>query len=382
MEKIKYILRGAVILLIVAVMVFSSVAIANTSTKPMLSSKFDNDFHKGYTEINPNGVVLWDNGMHYYNYFASQWDATIPFEAIGADDFQFGETTEVSDVHWIGGYWNPVGDGDFDWNITFYMDRGDDMAPGAKIFEQVFPNADVHETYIENLWSAYFFSYWVDLPDPIIFTGGEKYWISIQGVGIFPPQSHWACHVPIVNHESVFKSPYFGYLDWTNFSEVLDFPFDCCFQLTGDGESVVPDLECEGELRWENVPPGTIVNSTFTVSNVGDVGSMLQWNVSSKPDWGTNWSINWTFLGEMIPDGGYVGTTVPEEVFVEIKVPEKTKKYVGEIVLINSDNPEDTCSISVTCIVPRNRVIYNPLLLRFLDLFPNVFPLLRQLFGL
>ena len=385
MERKNNILRGAVVLLIAVAMFLSTIAVtADTSIKPILPHNFNSEVHKGYTEVNPKGVVLWDNGMHHQGLIASQYDSSYPFEAIGADDFQFEETTEITDVHWLGGYWNPAEDGDFEWKVIFYMDRGDGMAPGDKIYEHVFPNADVHETFIEEFLVDLIFSYWVDLPEPITFIGGEKYWISIQGVGIFPPQCGWSPHYPLILHKGVFKSSFFGYDNWTDSTEVFDNPLDFCFQLTGDGEPVAPDLECEGDIRWEEVPPGAVVNSTFTVSNIGDVGSMLEWKVLSVPeDWGTNWSVNWSLDWEPWWEGGFVGTKTPEEVFVEVKAPdEKNKKFEGEIVLVNSDDPEDTCSISVMLNTPRSRETYNILLLRLFERFPNAFPILRQLLGL
>ncbi len=376
MDKTKNILRGAVVLFIVAVMVFSSVAVANTTTKTKLKLYATGEG----TGVGAKGNVVWDNGMHYEGFVASQWDASMLLDPIAADDFNFEVTTEVTDVHWIGGYWNPVEDGDFDWNVSFYRDRGDGMAPGAKTFEQVFPNAEVHETFIEEIDGGWYFSYWVDLVDAITFTGGQKYWISIQGVGAFPPQSHWSGHgVPIVLHQGVFKSDYFGHPDWVNISVILGGPADGCFQLTGDGESVVPDLDCDGDIRWDQVPPGTIVNSTFTVINSGNIGSMLEWKVSSYPEWGTNWTLNWTFYD----DGGFVGTTMPEEVFVEVVAPDKKgKTFEGEILLVNSENAADTCSINVICNTPRSRAMINTPFLRIFEQFPNLFPILRQLFGL
>jgi hypothetical protein len=146
MDKNRIFLRGAVVLFIVAVLVFSSVAIANTKSKTQLEI-----FGTGHgTGESSKGNVVWDNGMHYTALIASQWDVNTKLDPIGADDFQFEETTVVTDAHWIGGYWNPPEDGDFDWNVSFYTDRGDGMAPGAKIYEHVFLNSEVHETFIED----------------------------------------------------------------------------------------------------------------------------------------------------------------------------------------------------------------------------------------
>jgi hypothetical protein len=382
-------LIGIVVFGLLITTAISAVGIMTEKEKPILlkSQVFNTGVHDGYTIANPNGVVLWDNGLHYHGSIMSIWDDLWPFEAIGADDFQFEETTVITDVHWVGGYWNPGEDGDFDWNVSFYNDQGEVNAPGDKIYEEVFPNAMVHETFIEEIWNGLMFSYWVDLAEPITFTGGDKYWISIQGVGNAPPDSYWGCNWPQVLHQAVFKCSYFGFPDWTDSNEVWGTYIDFCFQLTGDGEPVIPDLECEGDLQWDGVHAGEIVNGSILVFNNGNVGSMLRWEVQSVPSWGANWTLNWTKIGQSGPwvastDYGYVGTTESEEIFVEVKAPEKTKKYTGEIILVNSDNQEDTCIISVSCTVPRTRATYNPLLQHLFERFPYAFPILRQLLGL
>ena len=382
--------KKIVSILVMTLLIATTVTAVETTTEkenPIILKPhtFNTEVHKGTTEANTNGAVLWDNGMHLTCLVASQWDPSYPFDAIAADDFQFEETTVVTDVHWIGGYDSPGGDYDYDWNVSFYMDRGDDMAPGSKIYEQVFPNVDVHETFIEEIemWDCWIFSYWVDLVDPITFTGGEKYWISIQGIGDYKPQSYWAGHfLPIVLHEGVFKSSYFGYYDWTDSSEVTGGKaLHWCFQLTGEGEPAVPDLECDGDIIWDEVSPGAIVSSTFTVINNGDVGSMLEWEVLSYPNWGTNWSAKWIVDWLTWTDGGFVGTTTPEEIIVEVKAPDDPEtEFTGDIVLVNSDDPDDTCTISVSLTTPVNQQVYNhPLLQKIFEQFPNAFTILRLL---
>ena len=168
---------------------------------------------------------------------------------------------------------------------------------------------------------------------------------------LFPTQSGGSGHEePIMLHQAVFKSPYFGFPDWVDIEIIAGGIADGCFQLTGDGNPVAADLDCDGDLNWVNIPPGgTLVNGTFTVINNGDVGSLLEWKALFPEDWGTNWTLNWTFY----EDGGYVGTYEPDEVFIEVIAPEKKGDYLGEIVLVNQDDNEDTCSISVSLSVPR-----------------------------
>ena len=193
----------------------------------------------GSGEFVPKGTpdsraIVWDNGMGYSALGTAQIDAAVPFESEPADDFMFDVDQSVNDVHWIGGYWNgPPEDGDFDWKVSFYADFGDGTKPGALIASWVFPNADVNETLIETM----FYSYSVDLPATLNFLAGTKYWIAIQGIGNYPPQSGWATHQDVILlHECTFRSVYFGYPDWVNGSVLWDEPTDLCFQLTYEVE--------------------------------------------------------------------------------------------------------------------------------------------------
>ena len=360
----------------------------NNEEKTILSNFFylNSEFNGDYINPNPASAVLWDNGMHYHSAIVSQYDENhYTLNAIGADDFQFEETTVITDVHWMSYYLGPEFS-DYHWNITFYIDRGDGNAPGEKIYEQFFLNTTVHETFVEEIWNGRMFISWVDLQDEITFIGGEKYWISIQGIGWYFPHTYWGCHWPMVQHQLVWKSIGGGYLDWTNSNDLWGTYIDFCFQLTGDGEPLLTDLECDGNLEWDEVPIGSSVNGSIMIYNNGDIGSMLQWELKSYPeDWGENWTLNWYEIDQFgdpylcSSNYGYVGVTEPEEIIVEVKAPnEPYKTFEGEIILVNSDDPADTCSISVMLTTPRSKTIINPFL-SWLQSHPYMFQLLQKL---
>jgi hypothetical protein len=229
-------------MMVLSVLAGTLVAVS-AALEPTISSSTGEPRGRHALGASPDGGVLgynvtWDNGMNYDFLGASQNDTVYPFECLLADDFIFTENQIVRDVHWIGGYWNgPPDDGDFDWEITFYNDNGTGNQPGTVIASFYFLNADTHETYF-----GPYYNYSVDLPAPVEFAANTKYWISVQGIGYFPPQSAWAMHYdPILLHQALFKSDYFGYHEWTNSSEVWGDPYDMCFQLTG-GEAEVPAL--------------------------------------------------------------------------------------------------------------------------------------------
>jgi hypothetical protein len=376
-------------ILVITLLITTALSVVGTTIekdKPLSSNfhGFNNEVQKGYTIANPNGDVLWDNGLHYDGAFESQWDEFYQYVAEAADDFKFEETTIITDVHWMGGYWSSGGNFDYDWNISFFMDCGNGTAPGDKIYKQVFTNAEVHKTFVEEIWGGFMFYYWVDLAEAISFIGGEKYWISIIGHSSPETNACVGCHFPVVLQEFAWRCNAWGfYPEWRSCTEFgYGNALDISFQLTGDGEPVVPDLECDGDLRWEDISPETIVNSTIIVSNNGDFGSMLEWNVSSFPDWGSNWTLQWVDQDYMPENHGFVGTTSAEEVYLEFKAPDKRGKYTDDIILQNVDNTDDTCSISIYCSVPRTRASYNTLLLSLFEGFPNAFLLIRQVLGL
>ena len=101
-----------------------------------------------------------------------------------------------------------------------------------------------------------------------------------------------------------------------------------------------PDLDCEGSLEWTEVKPGSTVEGSFIVSNIGTLYSLLNWEIDSYPSWGT-----WTFTPE---SGDDLSAGDSLNIHVKVIAPnEFGKLYQGEIKLINSDNPDDFCTIPV-----------------------------------
>jgi hypothetical protein len=108
---------------------------------------------------------------------------------------------------------------------------------------------------------------------------------------------------------------------------------------------------------------------------------MLDWEITDWPDWGSG--STWTFT----PQDGV--NLTPEDgaltILVEVVAPdEKNSEFEGEILVINSNNPDDYEIISVTLATPKNKpfIHNNPLLSWLFERFPNLFPVLRQLWEL
>ena len=101
----------------------------------------------------------------------------------------------------------------------------------------------------------------------------------------------------------------------------------------------VPDLDCDGDLFWIDVEPGSTVIGSIWVENVGEEGSELNWEIESYPDWGI-----WTFD----PESG-TGLEYIQIVDVECVVPDEIEDDLwGEIFIVNLENSSDYCIIDVS----------------------------------
>jgi hypothetical protein len=143
------------------------------------------------------------------------------------------------------------------------------------------------------------------------------------------------------------------------------------------GEGLIPAICCQGELNWNDVAPGEQMSGEFEVSNCGDEGSLLNWEVSEWPlDWGTDWTFDPNSGMNLTTSAGWIPITV------QFTAPnEKEKEFSGTIKVINSNNPEDFCEISVYLKTPRNKNIQNNVLLQLLQRLP-IFDKFIQRLGL
>jgi hypothetical protein len=135
----------------------------------------------------------------------------------------------------------------------------------------------------------------------------------------------------------------------------------------------IPDLECVGELSWEDVKPSSNVTGSFSVENVGDEGSELDWEVTDFPEWG-----NWTFTpisgSGLTPENGSlavdVSVTAPSDI---------NSEFTGRVKVINKDNTNDYCEIDIYLKTPRGKTQNHPVFSRIINRFPNAFPILQWL---
>jgi len=214
----------------------------------------------------------------------------------------------------------------------------------------------------------------VILPDILYFQSDTKYWIEIFAVGEAPPFSGWAYHEnPILLHQAVIGSDSQGIPYWTDIDFSLGFPADMCFQLI---EAPFPDLDCEGSLSWTDVEPGTMVTGSFEIENSGDPGTLLDWEITEYPDWGT-WMFDPDEGEDLTPEAGDI------TVDVTVQAPDDQEKiFTGHVTITNTEDSGDFCIIDVSLATPVSQQYHYPMFHWFLERFPNAFPILRNLLGL
>ena len=141
----------------------------------------------------------------------------------------------------------------------------------------------------------------------------------------------------------------------------------------------IPDLTSNGSLNWTKVKPGTMVNGTFNISNVGDNESTLNWEVTEYPlDWG-RWTINPTTGESLTPEQGIIN------IKVTVEAPNVSEQnFTGQIKIVNTENSSDFEIIDVFLSTSKSKsrgVTYPGLfkLFSFLESFPFFEKLLKQI---
>jgi len=125
-------------------------------------------------------------------------------------------------------------------------------------------------------------------------------------------------------------------------------------------------IEIDGILNWNDIKPGDVVTGNFTIRNIGDSFTYLDWEIESYPSWGT-----WTFSPlngiDLTPESGYI------DVQVSVEVPkEKRESYTGLVKIVNTKmiDDYDTIQVSLTTSKIRSLDNYNPSFFRIIQRFP------------
>ena len=305
--KTKTIKKEAVVLLIAALMAFSSVTVlANTNT-PVSINQNPAPTHRD---------LIWDNVLGVAGSRGGIIVATVRTEGIAfpADDFQLDTTKEATSVAWQGGYFQcqlAQGQKDYhwDWRILFWNDIGNGSWPGTVIYNQTISDASITRSFwynftrIDNGNTYWVANYSCELPVPITFNGGTKYWITIDAIQTpnTYPQGCWARHnssqSAIKLHESMFKGVYWGYPNWVTIMALL--------VAGGDPNPLPHDLNFQlfGGAPQDTTPP--VTTATFSGTNPVTV------TISATDDMS---GVNHTYYN--LDAAGYVEYTAPFDVTI------------------------------------------------------------------
>jgi hypothetical protein len=150
---------------------------------------------------------------------------------------------------------------------------------------------------------------------------------------------------------------------------------DVCVARIGFGFAK-PDLDCNGQLFWSGIKPGTTVNGSFQVMNIGDPNSHLNWIIAAYPSWGT-WTFTPASVVNLAPEDGAI------TVNVTVTAPDaKNQEFQGQVTIVNTENASDFCVIPVYLHTPLSQGLHDqPFLTKLFEFFPHAFPILRHLMG-
>ncbi len=183
--------------------------------------------------------------------------------------------------------------------------------------------------------------------------------------------------------EALYNSKYYctenyGWNLWYEYNNLYIFNLYGDPSLVREGIYVSPhpDLECEGSLSWSKVSPRATITGSFTVKNIGDSKSLLNWTIESYPSWGL-WTLTPLNGQNLTPEDG------PVTVHVEVTAPEdKNSKFEGEIKVVNSNDSTDFDIIRVYLKTPKNKAFNINPFIRCLERYQHLFPILRYLLRL
>ncbi len=177
--------------------------------------------------LNSSRDVVWSEPPDLEGLIASsEVIGQLALETEIANDFYLPWDYWICVARWWGGYYNNNGCGDVgiatNWNVRFYDDGG--CVPLTLLNETLGAFANETSVYCQDGFYP-IFRYEVDVSMPI--TGNTLYWFGAQAADhAFPPQCGRVASGSVVGCDTVFKSAYFSYSDWTPGIDVFGVAFD------------------------------------------------------------------------------------------------------------------------------------------------------------
>jgi C1A family cysteine protease len=230
----------------------------------------------------------------------------------------------------------------------------------------------------------------IDLDNPVSISGGEDFYVYVQLCSGGQPIDRTS-DVPVllgsssrVIVESDANPDESYYKSGSTWMDLYDYSFTnpswdqsanfCIKAMTGEYIPLIPDIDGHGALKWTKVKTETEVVGNFTVENIGDAFSLLDWEITDYPEWG-----NWTFN----PLNGYDLKPEDGSIIVEVSVvapSDENKEFTGEIKIVNKEDTDDFEIITVSLKTPRVKTFYLNIMEKILERFPAIKILISPIF--
>jgi len=218
--------------------------------------------------------IIWDNGGDdgYGNGLSSQLDTAYPFNSQLADDFMFGQSTNIESVHWWGVFWNGYGVNPAEFKILFYLDDGTGNEPlGAGSDDPTSYAFAVYDfpSVTGTLVGSQRYEYDVTLPSSLTVDASVHYWIAIQWVGQYSQYGQWGWVMNDYSmyqlHDAMQGFPLLGTQYWTDPGYG-----DAAFSLSGSyGPPPADDIKVVSIDQPSTGTAASVITPKITVKNGG-----------------------------------------------------------------------------------------------------------------
>jgi len=271
-------------------------------------------------------------------------------------------------------------------SVSFFT-AADDVSFTVVVYDR-FENGELEDELSESTGTIEYKGFHtVDLEEPVGFVKDDDFYIYLQlsnGGQPIDRTSEVSVLLGATYQNTVVESSANPnesyYFDGSQWQDLYDYKFTnsewdgtanfCIKGLTNPWIPTTPDLSYEGDLNWNGVKAGSTVKGSFTIKNVGEPLSCLDWEITEYPDWGT-WEFSSLNGDNLKPKGEQI-------VEVSVKAPNKRdQEYHGEIKIVNKENSNDFVLVNVTLITSKSRQTSSSLIelikekndthLRFLD---------------
>jgi len=261
--------------------------------------------------------------------------------------------------------------------VSFYV-AADDVTYTIVVYDR-FENGELMDELSEKSGSINYTGFHtVDLDNPVGFTAGDDFYIYLRLSNGGHPYDRTSevsvllgatgSPVTIESASNPGESYYYSNSKWQDLYsyDFSNYQWDgtanfCIKGLTNTWIPPESNLDSEGNLNWIDVKPRSTITSSFTVSNIGEDNSSLDWEIVEWPSWGT-----WTFTpsqgNNLKPVSG------PFTVDVFVKAPDdRDQNFSGAIKIVNKENNIDYELIQVSLATPANKNLLNSQILQFLE---------------